>query len=358
MNYRNLEPQNRHMKSKLIPLNTLVDGKELYAVELTNELHSSVKILNYGTIIQRFLVRNRNGESQSIVLGFDEFTHYIDPVYLQHYPYLGSVIGRYANRIKDGKFEIEGKVYQLAQNNETDCLHGGITGFDKRVWEVNMHSPDLAKVTFSYLSPDGEEGFPGNLQIHLTFELTNENELILTYQAETDQATVLNLTHHSYFNLAPDGGLVHQHRHQMPASHYLEQDCNFVTTGRMLPVEGSIHDFRTPRPIAANWDSENGYDQSYVLDKPYQQLGLASRTYEAKSGLTLEVYSTEPVAHFYTAKHLQVPMAEKGYVFQPFEAFCVETQHHPNAVNIPEFPSTELRKGEVYRQTTIYKVFI
>lgn len=337
----------------------IIDGKEVIAVELVNNKGNLVKIFNYGTIINQFIVTNSNGEKQDIVLGFDNFEGYISEDYLRAYPYFGAVIGRYANRIKDGKFEIDSQEYQLAQNNGNDCLHGGKSGFDKKVWDIiNVSEKPHASVTFHYFSLDGEENFPGDLAIQLTFEFTNNDELILTYQADTDEATAVNLTHHSYFNLAVNGEKIMNHVHQMNASQYLEQDANSVATGNLIDVENTHHDFRKPRTIGENWDAILGYDQSYVFDKEYGALTLASRTSETKSGLTLLVYTSEPVAHFYTAKFLKVTNGKNNKDYGEFDGFCVETQHHPNAINIPQFPSTVLRPDEIYTQTTIYKILV
>ncbi len=345
------------MEVKQIPTGIFVDKKEVISVELSNDKGSSVKIFNYGTVISHFIVKNAKGEAQDIVLGFDKFEDYISTDYLKSYPYLGAIIGRYANRIKGGKFHLDGVDVQLALNIPGNCLHGGNSGFDRKVWDIlEMEEKEQAKVTFQYFSLDGEENFPGDLAIQLTFELTNNNELILTYQADTDEATPINLTHHSYFNLSAKGDKIMDHVHQMNASHYLEQDSDSCVTGKLLPVEGTIHDFRTARPIGSNWNDRDGYDQTYVLDKEYGSLTLASKTTEPHSGLSLLVYTTEPVAHLYTAKYLAVKNGKNGKDYQEFDAFCVETQHHPNAVNVPEFPSTILRPDEVYTQTTIYKV--
>ncbi|RZJ71147.1 MAG: galactose mutarotase [Flavobacterium sp.] len=333
-----------------------IDGKAVIGVELVNDKGTLVKIFNYGAIINKFIVTNKAGESQDIVLGFDDFSGYINEEYLKNYPYLGSIIGRYANRIKNGEFEVDGVLYQLAKNNGEDCLHGGKEGLDKKVWDiVSVSENPHASVTLQYYSLDGEENFPGDLAIQLTFQLTNNDELILSYQADTDEATPINLTHHGYFNLSPTGEKVLAHTHRMDACNYLEQD-NFVVTGNLLPVKDTIHDFTTAKAIGANWNEIDGYDQSYVLDKTYGDLTLASKTSETKSGLTLLVYTTEPVAHFYTAKHLAVKNGKGGRSYGEFDAFCVETQHHPNAVNIPHFPSTILQPEEIYTQTTIYKI--
>ncbi len=334
-----------------------VNEKEIIAVQLTNDKGNYVTILNYGAIIQNFVVKNANGRSQDIVLGFENAAGYVSEEYLSNYPFLGAVIGRYANRIKDGKFSIDGEDYQLAKNNNNDCLHGGNEGFDRKIWGiVSTGTEQFAGVTFQYFSLDGEENFPGDLAIQLSFEFTNNDELILSFQADTDEATAINLTHHSYFNLSETGAKIVDHVHQMNASYYLEQDENSVVTGKLLPVEGTHHDFRNGKKIGEGWDEELGYDQTYVIDKTYGDLTLMSKTNETKSGLSLLVYSTEPVAHLYTAKFLSVKNGKGGKDYNEFDAFCVETQHHPNAINIPDFPSTVLRPDEVYSQTTIYKI--
>jgi len=334
-----------------------IDGEEVIAFKLINNKGNYVRLFNYGTIIQQFVVKNKLGEMQDIVLGFDDFAGYISNAYLSNYPYFGAVIGRYANRIKDGKFAIDGVTYQLPQNNDNDCLHGGIKGFDRKVWSViDTATHPHASVTFQYFSLDGEENFPGDLAVQLTFELTNNDELILTYHADTDESTPINLTHHSYFNLSTNGGHIKQHLQQFNATQYLVQDNNYVVTGEVVHVNGTIHDFTMMREIGSNWNAEDGYDQTYVLDKAYGELTLASTTSAKDSGLSLEVYTTEPVAHFYTAKHLKVQNGKNGKNYNEFDAFCIETQHHPNAVNVPHFPNTILHPDENYKQTTIYKV--
>lgn len=336
-----------------------VDDKEVIAVNLSNDKGSSVKIYNYGTIISHFIVLNDKGLPQDIVLGFDDFESYVSSAYKENYPYLGAIIGRYANRIAGAQFELEGTKYDLAKTSGDNCLHGGKKGFDSKMWDIiDTKVTPHASVTFQYLSLDGEEGFPGDLGLQLTFELTNFNELILTYKADTDEATPINLTHHSYFNLIEEGGNVDPHFHQMFASHYLEQDENSAATGNILSVENTHHDFRMGKTIGEGWDEDLGYDQTYVLDKEYGTLTLASKTSDPTGKLSLLVYSTEPVAHFYTAKYLNVKNAKYGRDYNQFDAFCVETQHHPNAVNVPHFPNTILRPGQTYNQTTIYKVVI
>jgi len=344
-----METNIQFMKANKISTGKIIDGKEVFALELVNNHGSSVKIYNYGGIISSFIITNAKGDKQDILLGFDDIDGYISEDYLSNYPYLGAVIGRYSNRIKDGQFNIDGTSYQMTTN-----LHGGETGFDKKVWDIlPTIDPSL---TLQYISPAGEEGFPGNLTVQVTFKLSDEDELTLDYKAVTDAVTPINLTHHSYFNLETHGGNVANHHHRMPASKYLAQDQDYIVTGAVVPVEGTIHDFLGGKPIGQDWDSGEGYDQSYVLDKPYGELGLASETTVASSGLKLEIYTTEPIAHFYTAKYMDVENGKDGKHYHPFDAFCVETQHYPNGINIPGFPGGILKPGEIYKQTTIFKV--
>ncbi|RYF15329.1 MAG: galactose mutarotase [Flavobacteriales bacterium] len=345
------------MKANQIPTGIFVDEKEVIAIELSNSKETYVKLFNYGTIINKFIVKNAQGDDQDIVLGFDDIGGYLTEDYLANYAYFGAVVGRYANRIKNGEFEVDGISYQVPQNNGNDCLHGGNKGFDRKVWDIiEVTQEPNPSVTFHYYSVDGEEGFPGDLAVQLRFTLTENNELILTYQADTDEATPINLTHHSYFNLSAEEDDVKSHFHQMNASNWLAQDDNFVVTGKLIPVGGTHHDFRKGKTISEGWDEVNGYDQTYALDKTYGDLSFVSKTSSESSGLSLSVYSTEPIAHFYTAKYNQVENGKGGKSYGEFSGFCVETQHAPNSVNIPEFPSTVLQPEEIYHQTTIYKV--
>ncbi len=345
------------MKVNQTPTGIFIGEKEVIAITLENSKGSYVKIFNYGTIINKFVVTNSNGDQQDIVLGFDEFEGYVSEEYHSNYPYLGAIIGRYANRVKNGEYTIDGLTHQLPTNSGKDCLHGGVNGFDKKVWDIVevVESPQPS-VTFQYFSVDGEEGFVGDLAVQLKFTLTDNNELILTYQADTDEATPVNLTHHSYFNLSNNGDNITKHLHQINASNWLAQDENFVVTGELIPVEGSNYDFRKPKEIGEGWDELNGYDQTFVLDKNYGDLTLASKTYDQTSGLCLSIYTTEPVAHFYTAKYLNVKNGKGGRHYQEFDGFCIETQHHPNGINLDKVPSTILRPDEIYHQTTINKV--
>ncbi|UKT65487.1 aldose epimerase family protein [Pedobacter mucosus] len=345
------------MKVKQTPTGNFINGNEIIAIELTNNKGTYVKIFNYGAIINKFIVKNANGEMQDIVLGFENVEQYQDEKYLENNPHIGAVIGRYANRIKDAKFEIDGKTYELEKNAGPNSIHGGVEGFDTKVWDViDIAEEPQASVTLQYESVDGEEGFPGNLIVDLTFELTENDELILSYEAETDQATAINLTHHGYFNLSPNGGNLSKHKLQIFASNCLEQDAEYAVNGKLIPVANTPLDFTKPKEIGADWDPEEGYDQTYVLDKIYGDLSLASKTIAEDSGLILSIYTTEPVAHLYTSKYLRATNGKNGKDYTGFDAFCIETQHHPNAINISDFPTTVLQPEGLYTQTTIYKV--
>lgn len=342
-----------------IATGTIIQQKEVYAITLTNKKGTIVKVFNYGAVLNKFVVTNNKGDKQDIVLGFDDLDGYLSTGYLSDYPYFGAAIGRYANRIKGGVFEVDGIWYQLATNVGNDALHGGIEGFDKKVWDiVELNGGDNPSVLLHYYSEDGEEGYPGDLAVQLLFTLTESDELILTYQADTDEATPVNLTHHSYFNLSTTRNDIEEHEHQILASNWLAQDENFVVTGEQIAVESTPYDFRTPKPIAKDWDADKGYDQSFVLDKNYGDLTLASRTTDASSGLTLAIYTTEPVVHFYTAKNLHVAHGKDGKTYGSSAGFCIETQHAPNSLNLVNYPSTILQPDSFYRQTTIYKVTV
>jgi aldose 1-epimerase len=346
------------MKINQIQTGIFIDDIEIVEIELSNNKGTAVKIINYGAIIKSFVVKNKKNDKQDIVLGFDKIEDYLNDEYLAQRVCLGAVIGRYANRIANGTFELNKVKYQLSKNAGNSTLHGGWQGFDTKIWDVVEIDENKNAVTLQYESEDGEENFPGNLLVELTFELTDNDELILSFEGDTDQDTPINLTHHSYFNLSPSLNKVDKHQLQIFASNYLEQDDNYTVTGKLIEVKNTPFDFTTTKEIGKDWNPEQGYDQTFVLDKNYGDLTLASKTFEPESGLTLSVYSTEPVAHLYTAKYLNVPNGKNGVPYTEFGGFCIETHHHPNAVNINSFPNTILKPDELYTQTTIYKVSI
>jgi len=333
-------------------------NEDVYLFTLKNSNGIEVSISNLGAIVRSFIVPDRSGRSIDIVLGFDKMEHYIDQPYLEANSYLGAIVGRYANRISNSNFELDSELYRLSSNHPPHQLHGGYEGFDRKVWKIERISgTPNAQLVFSYLSKDGEEGFPGNLKVMLSFELTDNNELLMQLEAQTDKATPVNLTHHGYFNLNGSGS-IEDHFAEIPASYYLGQHSDMVPNGEMLAVQDTLYDFRSLKQISKVWDPENGYDQSFILDKEYGEWGKAAMAYSESSGIKLEVFTNEPTVQFYTGKHLNNTGVKGGANYSAYSGLCFETQHHTNAVNIPDFPSTILRPGEVYKSKTSYKVSV
>ncbi|MEO7924872.1 MAG: aldose epimerase family protein [Chitinophagaceae bacterium] len=330
-------------------------GEDIYLFTLTNQSGTTVTITNYGAIISSFTIRKKDGSTNDIVLGFDDPAQYLDEDYLAQYPWFGCAVGRYANRIKNGEFELDGKKYPLTKNRGEEQLHGGWDGFGKRTWRlVNRDETPCSFLELRYLSREGEEGFPGNLETIIRFELSEENELSYEYKATTDQPTPVNLTHHSYFNLNNGEGTIDEHEIRIHADEMLEQEENLTATGNILPVAGTPFDFREFRQISEGLTLVDEYDKSFVVNKNDSQLVSEARS--AASGLYLQIYSTEPIVHFYSGKWIPGIKGKMGTVYGPFFGFCLETHTHPNAVNFPHFPNTILRPGETYYQKTVYKV--
>jgi aldose 1-epimerase len=329
-------------------------GEDIYLFTLRNTKGTEAGIINYGAILAFFRVKKADGTINDIVLGFDKAEDYLSDEYLAGYPYFGAAIGRYGNRIKNGEFSIDGKKYFVAKNKVSDHLHGGKEGFDKKVWQYVSGSANT--LVLKYTSADGEEGYPGNLETEIHFELNDNNELIYEFFAQTDEPTAVNLTHHSYFNLNNGRGAIGDHFVKINSSAILEQDNNFVVTGRSVPVDDTIYDFRRAKQIGKEWIAADGYDQSFVLDDHTDQLKMAAEAWSDESKLKLEVYTTEPLVHFYTGKWIPVLNGKNGVRYSPFSGFCLETQKHPNAINIAHFPDTILRPGETYHTKTMYRV--
>jgi aldose 1-epimerase len=317
----------------------------------------TAKVMTYGATLTELLVPDRNGKAADVVLGFDNLAGY-----LAGHPYFGTTTGRVANRIAKGRFTLDGTEYKLAVNNPPNTLHGGVKALDKVVWKASDASgPDGPAVRLSYQSPDGEEGFPGNLSMSVTYTVTGDDALKIEYSATTDKATPVNLTNHSYFNLAgPASGPIVGHELFLAADQYTPVDDTMIPTGELKPVRGTPLDFTTPAQIGAQIDQikgdPGGYDHNYVIRGDGKTLALSARVYEPASGRVLEMYTTEPGVQFYTANFLDGSLTGKGgVVYRKRQAFCLEAQHVPDSVNHPEFPSTILRPGETYQQTTIYK---
>jgi aldose 1-epimerase len=333
---------------------------DLYTLRNANGLEA--KITNYGGIVVSLKVPDRNGQLGDVVFGFDTLAGYLSNEYLKSNPYFGALIGRYGNRIGKARFKIADREYTLAANNGPNHLHGGIKGFDKVVWEAKSLPGEEPALELRYTSKDGEEGYPGNLTVTAVCTLTNDNALKLEFTATTDKETVVNLTHHSYFNLAGKGDILN-HEVMINADEFTPVDSTLIPTGELRPVQGTPFDFRTPTTIGAriNQDDEQlkfgkGYDHNWVINKPMGQLGLMARVYEPGTGRVLEVLSTEPGLQFYTGNFLDGTLKGKdGWVYQFRNGFCMEPQHYPDSPNKPNFPSVVLKPGQVYKNTIIYR---
>lgn len=339
----------------------MFQGTPVEMVTLTNKNGMEVQAISYGGIITSLKVPDRSGKPGDVVLGFDQPNQYLaDPTP----PYFGAIVGRYGNRIANGEFSLDGKKYPLVKNNGPNHLHGGTRGFDKVLWAVaTKDGPAGSSVIFTRTSPDGEEGYPGTLSARVTYTLTEKNELIVEYHATTDKPTVVNLTQHSYFNLAGEGsGDILGHQLMLNADRYTPVDSTLIPTGELAPVAGTPFDFRQPTAIGARIDQDHpqlkfgkGYDHNWVLSKKGSGLALAARLTDPKSGRTLEVATTEPGVQFYTGNFLDGTIKGKnGHVYGLRNGLCLETQHFPDSPNHKNFPSTELRPARSYDSKTVF----
>ncbi len=337
----------------------LANGDSVHAYTLSNANGIEVRALDYGGIIQSIRTPGRDGKFADIVLGFDTLEKYV-----KLSPYFGAIIGRYANRIAKGKFTLDGKQYTLAINNGPNALHGGLVGFDKVIWHGESFVNDSsAGVVWTHTSPDGDQGYPGTLQLRVTYTLTNDNRLAIDYQATTDKPTVINLTNHSYFNLAGAGsGDVLQQLMMINADSVTPVDSTLIPTGKLEAVAGTPLDFRTPTPIGAHIADANqqlkyagGYDFNYVLNRTdTTSLVHAARAEDPASGRTLDVYTTQPGLQLYTGNFLDGSFAGIGGTYVHRGAFTFETQHYPDSPNHPNFPSVVLRPGQTFHQRTVF----
>jgi aldose 1-epimerase len=331
------------------------DGKRVDLYTLTNPGGLCAKITNYGAILVSLDMPDRNGNLADITLGFDTLDGY-----LKNTPYFGAIVGRYANRIGGGKFVLNGVEYKLAVNNSPNHLHGGIKGFDKVLWKLEDIKAERNNVfvRLSYVSKDGEEGYPGNLTCIVTYTLTKNNELMISYEAETDKATVINLTNHAYWNLAGQGnGDVLGHELMLNADKYTPVDKDLIPTGEIKSVKDSPMDFTKPMAIGSRIKQVgNGYDHNYVLNSGGGTLALAARVYEPNSGRVMEILTTEPGVQLYTANWLS-GSGKSGMAYKKHYAFCLETQHFPDSPNKPEFPSVVLNPGQKYSTVTVHKFY-
>lgn len=353
-----------------------LDGRTIEVYTLTNNNGMQAKVITYGALLTHLFVPQKQGQQGDVVLGFDDFDSY-----LKGHPYFGATVGRVANRIAKGRFTLNGKEYKLATNNGPNALHGGIKGFDKVIWTAKVVSrPEGPAVQFHYTSPDGEEGYPGTLKVNVIYILTGNNELRLEYAATCDQPTPVNLTHHSYFNLAGEGDVL-GHELYIAADEYTPVDETLIPTGQLASVKSTPLDFTQPTTIGARIaqlkGEPGGYDHNFVLRAPPKEdvvtvplavgphevhlpripnMRLAATVYEPRTGRVMDVLTTEPGLQFYSGNFLDGSNVGKGKVkYLKHHGFCLETQHFPDAVNHPNFPSTILKPGQNYSQTTLYR---
>ncbi len=332
------------------------DGKQVYLYTLTNANGVQVKITNFGGIVTAWITPDKKGNRSNIVLGFDSLS-----AYLAKPPYFGAIIGRYGNRIAKGKFSIDGNTYTLATNNGANHLHGGNKGFDKVVWEATPGADSSASLSLHYLSKDGEEGYPGNLDVTVVYTLTNDNELLIEYNAQTDKKTIVNLTNHSYFNLSGNSNsTILNHKLQINADKYTPVDNGLIPTGELKAVKNTPFDFTEPHLIGERIAAvEGGYDHNFVLSRKSADMELVAALSDTVSGRKLEVYTTEPGLQFYSGNFLDGTIkTSDGKPINKHAALCLETQHFPDSPNKPAFPSTLLKPGEKYHTVTKYKILV
>ena len=334
-----------------------VDGKKVQLYSLTNNNGVTVTITNYGGTVTSWVTPDKHGNKSSVIIGMDSLSEY-----LKKPPYFGALIGRYGNRIGDAKFTLDGKTYQLAANNGKNSLHGGNKGFDKVVWDATPGTDSTRpSLTLSYLSKDGEEGYPGNLKVTVVYSLSNDDELNIDYTAETDKATPVNLTNHSYFNLTGStANTILNHTLMIDGDHYTPVDTSLIPTGKIEPVKGTPFDFTKAEAIGARIDSvKGGYDHNFVLNRKDSSLQLVAVLSDTMSGRKLEVYTTEPGLQFYSGNFLDGKFSSHdGKPVNFRTALCLETQHFPDSPNKPNFPSTILKPGQKYHTETKYKISV
>ena len=338
----------------------LPDGIEARLYTLSNENGLSATVTNYGGIVVDLIVPDKNGKMEDIVLGYERIENYA-----KDNPYFGALIGRYGNRIENGKFVLDSATYHLAINNGKNHLHGGHKGFDKVVWDAaEEETHEGPSLKLHYLSKDGEEGYPGNLDVDVVYTLTNKNELRIDYRATTDKTTICNLTHHSYFNLTGQGrGDILGHELMLNADNFIPIDEGSIPIGEIRSVKDTPMDFTKPTPIGERIDADDqqikcglGYDHNWVLNKDSNDMTLAASVYDPRSGRYMEVWTTEPGVQFYSGNYLNGSNIGKGgKVYNRRNGFCLETQHYPDSPNKSNFPSVFLRPGDKYETTTIYK---
>lgn len=335
-----------------------MNSKKILLFTLKNSHGTKIKVTNYGCIITSIKVIDKNDNFIDIALGFGALDDY-----LSEHPYFGAVIGRYGNRIAGAEFELKGKTYKLFANNGRNHLHGGKKGFDKVIWDYKIIENTLG---LSYFSSDGEEGYPGNLKINVNYSLTENNELKISYEALTDKDTVLNLTNHSYFNLNGEGsGEILDHKLTLNADYFIPTDSESIPTGKIQAVTGTPFDFTNSIAIGERIENKEeqlifagGYDHNFIINKSANGLKLAGKVESDKSGIKMNVYTTEPGVQFYTGNYLDGSLEGKSGNYKHRSGFCLETQHYPDSPHFSEFPTTVLKKGDVFRSETVYRFYL
>jgi aldose 1-epimerase len=335
------------------------DGKTVDLYTLMNTHGLEVRIMTYGGIIVSVQTPDKNGHTADITLGFDTLAPY-----LAKHPYFGALVGRYANRIGNAKFTLDGKEYTLAKNDGPNSLHGGLKAFDKVLWQAQSFQKSAeVGVILRYTSADGEEGYPGTLRVTVTYTLNNTDEFSIDYQATTDKATPINLTNHTYFNLAGEGsGSILGEELMLNAERFTPVDATLIPTGKIASVKGTPLDFTKPTAIGARINDQyeqmvlgKGYDHNFVINQTGPGLALTARVYDPTSGRVLEVDTTEPGVQLYTGNFLDGVHGRHGHVYNRRDAFCLETQHYPDSPNKPDFPSTILKPRQTFHSTTVWK---
>ncbi len=331
---------------------TLPDGREVYRYTLKNSKGMEVDVINYGAIITAIRVPDRNHEPGDVVLGFDTLEEY-----LGDHPYFGAMVGRVCNRVGNARFELDGNIYSITANERNNHIHGGTKGFDKQLWTTSTNKiPDQVSLLLGYESPDGEEGYPGTLLVEVEYSLNEKNELGIRCRAKTDKPTHVNITNHSYFNLDSCQGTIHDHELMVDSGSVTELNSESIPTGQILEVENTPYDFRLTGSLGEQiGEVEPGYDINYVLGEESMELTRVAALYDSNSGRTMEVLTTLPGIQLYTSNHIDEIKGKGGLIYRKHCAVCLETQFFPDAANQPSFPSTVLRPGEVFDETTVYR---
>jgi len=345
------------MKITRKPFGETKDGKKVELFTLSNNNQVSITLMNYGGTVTSVNMPDKNGKVENVICGFDKLDAYTSDKFKADCPYFGAIIGRYGNRIAKGLYKIDGKEYHGAINNGENHLHGGIKGFDKKVWKAEtFENKDQVGVNLSCFSPDGEEGYPGNLNVSVRYTLDSKNCFTLHYEADTDKTTVINMTNHTYFNLTGGKKKIFDHELEMPSGKKYTETIDLIPTGKILPVKDTAYDFTSKKKIGKDLPSPDGYDTNFVLDHPKDTLSLATILSESESGRCIKVYTTQPGIQIYSGYYNPEFTIDGVTKFGKYSGVAMETQHFPDSPNHPEFPTTLLKPGEKYSQTTQWKI--